>query len=81
MDLINVQVATRLTKPLKGWLHEQGIKAAQYLDDNLTLGVNKQDCEYKFKLSLLIFQLAGWKIQWKKTSIEDEVFCSGRKIS
>ena len=61
-----VQVATRLTKPLKGWLHDQGIRAAQYLDDNLTLGENKQDCEYKFKLSLLIFQLAGWKIQWKK---------------
>ena len=65
-----VQVATRLTKPLKGWLHDQGIRAAQYLDDNLTLGENKQDCEYKFKLALLIFQLAGWKIQWKKTSIE-----------
>ena len=65
-----VQVVTRLTKPLKTWLHDQGIRTAQYLDDNLTIGDNKQDCKYKFKLSLLIFQLAGWKIQWKKTSSE-----------
>jgi len=36
------------------------------------LGKNKLDCEFKFKLSLLIFQLAGWKIQWKKTSKEPE---------
>ena len=67
-----VQIATRITKPLKAWLHEQGIRAAQYLDDNLTLGKDKLDCEFKFKLSLLIFQLAGWKIQWKKTSKEPE---------
>ena len=65
-----VEVVTRLTKPLKAWIHDQGIRASLYLDDNLTMGQGYYECKFKFKLVLHVFQLAGWKIQWKKTICE-----------
>ena len=65
-----VEVVTRLTKPVKAWLHEQGIRTSIYLDDNLTLAETATECKWKFKLVLHVFQLAGWVIQWSKTTTE-----------
>ena len=65
-----VEVVTRLTKLVKAWLHEQGIRTSIYLDDNLTLAENATECKWKFELVLHVFQLAGWVIQWSKTTTE-----------
>ena len=53
-----VKVVTRLTKPLKAWIHDQGIRASLYMDNNLTMGQGYYECKFKFKLVLHVFQLA-----------------------
>jgi len=52
-----VTVVTRLLKPVKVSL---GIKFSMYVDDGWTLAAT-------FDFVLLVLQLAGWRIQWKKT--------------
>ena len=34
------------------------------------MGQGYYECKFKFKLVLHVFELAGWKIQWKKTICE-----------
>jgi hypothetical protein len=60
-------VVTRLIKPIMGWLHDQGIRAAIYMDDGQIVGETAQDTEADMQLTLQCFQRAGWNVQWTKT--------------
>jgi len=62
------RIVTRLIAPLKAFLHMLGIRLHIYLDDGRICGQLFYECYYKTQLTLLVFQLAGWNIQWKKTS-------------
>jgi hypothetical protein len=63
-----VATVTRLVKPVTGYLHRKGIRVAVYVDDGQVVAQGKETAEQQFQFTLLIFQLAGWNVQWKKTS-------------
>lgn len=65
-----VNIVTRIIKPVKALAHQLGIRFTIYVDDGRVLGNSSDDCWYKFKSVLLLLQLQGWNIQWKKTSNE-----------
>ncbi len=63
-----VATVTRLVKPVTGDLHRKGIRVAVYVDNGQVAAQGKEMAEQQFQFTLLIFQLAGWNVQWKKTS-------------
>jgi hypothetical protein len=62
-----VAAVTRLIKPILGHLHRQGLRTAIYVDNGQVIGQGKETVDQHFRFTLLVFQLAGWNIQWKKT--------------
>ena len=65
-----VEVVTRLLKPVKAYLHELGIKISIFVDDGRVSASAPGETWEKFQFALTVLQLAGWNIQWKKTSTE-----------
>jgi hypothetical protein len=64
-----VTVVTRLLKPIKAFLHKLGVKFSVYVDDGRVSAATLAACRSHFCLTLHTLQLAGWKIQWKKTFV------------
>jgi hypothetical protein len=67
-----VAAVTRLVKPIMGYLHRKGIRTAVSVDDRQEAGQQKETAEQHFRFTLMMFQLTGWNIQWKKTSQQVE---------
>jgi hypothetical protein len=65
--LTTVSVLTRLLKPVKAFLHRHGVKFSIYVDDGHISAASPSLCLQHHYLALHILQLAGWKVQWKKT--------------
>ena len=59
---------TYLTNPLMAHIHTQGIRSSIMIDDGRTLGTTAAEAKKNHMTVLEVFQLAGWNIQWKKTS-------------
>ena len=64
------RVATRLVGPIKAFLHTLGIRFTIFIDDRRICAASKIECDFKARTTLLVFQLAGWNIQWLKTASE-----------
>ena len=64
-----VHIVTRLLMPVKSYLHTLGIKISIYIDDGRVAAAGAAETKAKFNLSLLVLQLSGWNIQWKKCSL------------
>jgi hypothetical protein len=47
----------------------RGVRSAIYVDDGQVLGKKKEEAEAAMRLTLQVFQLAGWNVQWKKTEL------------
>ncbi len=62
-----VTVVTRLLRPIKAYMHTLGIRFSIYVDDGRVAASSAQLCSEQTNFLLLVLQLAGWKIQWKKT--------------
>jgi hypothetical protein len=62
-----VTVVTRLLRPIKTYVHTLGILFFIYVDDGCIAASSAQLCTEQTSFLLLVLQLAGWKIQWKKT--------------
>jgi Reverse transcriptase (RNA-dependent DNA polymerase) len=62
-----VAVVTRLLKPIKSHLHRLGIKFSIYVDDGRISASCRVTCRLHLLYTIHILQLAGWRIQWKKT--------------
>ena len=65
-----VYIVTRLLAPVKSYLHNAGVKLSLYVDDGRVAAASISETEAKTKLSLLVVQLAGWNLQWKKCKLE-----------
>jgi len=61
-----VYIVTKLLLPVKSFLHSLGIKISLYIDDGRVAAAGKEETIAKTTLTLLILQLAGWNLQWKK---------------
>ena len=61
-----VHIVTRLLMPVKSFLHTLGIKISIYIDDGRVAAASAAETKAKLDLSLLVLQLSGWNIQWKK---------------
>ena len=61
-----VHIVTRLLMPIKSFLHTLGIKISIFIDDGRVAAASAAETTAKMNLSLLVLQLAGWNIQWKK---------------
>ena len=64
------RIVTRLVAPIKAFLHRLGIRFSIFIDDGRVCAESKIECEYKARVTLLVFQLAGWNIQWLKTTTD-----------
>jgi hypothetical protein len=64
-----VTVVTRLLRPIKAFLHTLGIKFSIYIDDGRISASTSGLCSQHMEFTLHVLQLAGWKIQWKKTHL------------
>jgi len=64
-----VTVVTRLLRPIKAFLHSLGIKFTVYIDDGRISAATADLCSKHMTFTLHILQLAGWRIQWKKTTL------------
>jgi hypothetical protein len=64
-----VMVVTRLLRPIKAYAHRLGIKFSIYIDDGRTSAASSALCDQHTQFVLLLLQLAGWRIQWKKTCL------------
>jgi hypothetical protein len=62
-----VTIVTRLLRPIKAFLHRFGIKFTIYIDDGRISAATPRLCSDYMNFTLQVLQLAGWKIQWKKT--------------
>ncbi len=67
-----VAVVTRLVRPIQAYLHERGIKTCMFVDDNNVGGETQEETERAMNLALMVYRLAGWNIQWKKTTTSAE---------
>jgi hypothetical protein len=65
-----VSVVTRLLKPVKAFLHKNGVKFLIYVDDGRISCHSKAECHAQLCLAIHVLQLAGWQVQWKKTITE-----------
>ncbi len=59
-------------RPIQAYLHERGVKTCMFVDDNNVGGETHQETERAMQLALLVYRLAGWNIQWKKTTTKAE---------
>ena len=64
-----VWVVTRLLRPLKAFFHRNGVKMSIYVDDGRISASTFSLCQAQFCFVLHVLQLAGWRIQWKKTTV------------
>jgi hypothetical protein len=64
-----VGVVTRLTKPIQAYLHNLGVHASIYVDDGKVCGNTKAETEIAMALTVDLYRLAGWNIQWTKTEL------------
>jgi len=64
-----VYIVTRLLLPIKAFLHRLGIKMSVYVDDGRISAPTYETCRSQFYFALHVLQLAGWRIQWKKTTV------------
>jgi Reverse transcriptase (RNA-dependent DNA polymerase) len=62
-----VAIVTRLLKPVKAFLHNAGVKFTIYVDDGRISASSSWTCKAQLCLAIHVLQLAGWKVQWKKT--------------
>jgi len=65
-----VAVVTDLLKPVKAYLHRQGVKISICVDDGRVGAGSEPEARVKTKLVLAVMQLAGWNIQWAKTKVD-----------
>ena len=65
-----VAVVTDLLKPVKAYLHRQGVKLSIYVDDGRVGAGSEPEARAKTSLVLSVMQLAGWNIQWAKTTVD-----------
>ena len=63
-----VFIVTTLTQPLVAHLHSKGVRFSMMIDDGRVLGKSSAICWNHHKITLDVFQKAGWNIQTKKTS-------------
>jgi hypothetical protein len=68
-------VVTRLIKPIMGFVHQSGVRASIYMDDGNIVGSTQEEAEEATQLVLDCMQLAGWNIQWAKTSPKAVTVC------
>ena len=54
---------------MKGFLHALGIKLSIYIDDGRVAAASPEETTAKTSLTLLVLQLAGLNIQWKKRNL------------
>ena len=62
-------VFTRVTKPLKAFLHSRGIRSIFYLDDILIVGSSRQSCVDNVEAALLLLRRVGFIVNLKKSSL------------
>ena len=65
-----VYIVTHLLAPVKSYLHALGVKLSIYVDDGRVAAATADETLAKTNLTLLVLQLAGWNIQWKKCSLQ-----------
>jgi hypothetical protein len=65
-----VAIVTRLLQPVKAYLYKRGIKLTLYVDDGRIVAKTEKLAIEQLKTVLLVVQLAGWNVQWGKTSME-----------
>jgi len=58
-----VTIVTRLLRPIKAFLHQCGIKFSMYVDDGRVSAHTPEFCQAQMDFTLLVLQLAGWRIQ------------------
>jgi hypothetical protein len=63
-----VRVVTRLILPIKSFLHKLGVRFLIYVDDGHSMAADPVEAYWKHQLVLTVFQLAGWTVQWAKTT-------------
>ncbi len=68
-------VVTRLIKPILGFVHQIGVRASIYMDDGNVVGSTQEEAEEATQLVLDCMQLAGWNIQWAKTTSRAVTTC------
>lgn len=64
-----VAVVTRLIQPIQAYLHVRGVQSAIYVDGRQVQGRKKEETEAAMRLTLQVFQLVGWNVQWRKTEL------------
>ena len=67
-----VSAVTRLIKPVMVYLHKLDIRGSIYVDDGKCRDQSKEGAEVAMELMLQVIQLAGWNIQWAKTTTQVE---------
>ncbi len=63
-----VAVVTKLVRPVLAYAHLQGLRASMFVDDGQVSGETKEETEEATRLLWDLFKMAGWNIQWKKTT-------------
>jgi len=64
-----VEVVTRLLRPVKAYLHKLGVKLSIFVDDGRVSAKAEKTCWEQFQFTLMVLNLCGWNIQYKKTSV------------
>jgi hypothetical protein len=67
-----VAVVPRLVHPAQAYLHKRGVKTCMFVDNNNEGGETQEETERAMQLALLVYNLAGWNIKWKKTTTKAE---------
>lgn len=62
-------IFTKVTRPVAAFLRAQGIRLIFYLDDILILGQTFQECLLNVEKAVSLLQMAGFLINWKKSSL------------
>lgn len=63
-----VSIMSRVCQPLKTLIRTYGFRFGLYIDDGILISSCKNHISSVFNLILLVFQSAGWSINWEKTS-------------
>jgi len=63
------QIVTRLILPLKAFIHKCGFRFGIFMDDGFTVASSQEETAQQQAFILTVFQLAGWTVQWTKTSL------------
>ena len=67
---IATEILTRFIRPLKSYCHKLGIIFSMYLDDGRVVAQFSDECKFKTQIVLLILQLSGFNINWKKSHLD-----------